>query len=85
LLLNKSKCGYSIAVVVNNERKSCTAKHCRSQYVFNDGILPIGAAYWATLAEQVLPIQNAFLSEIGAESRKEEFTQHLTKHFTINN
>ncbi len=25
------------------------------QYVFNDDILPIGAAYWVALAEQYLP------------------------------
>ncbi len=25
------------------------------RYDFNDGILPIGASYWATLVEQLLP------------------------------
>ncbi len=27
------------------------------RYDFNDAILPVGASYWATLAEQLLPPQ----------------------------
>jgi metal-dependent amidase/aminoacylase/carboxypeptidase family protein len=27
------------------------------KYDFNDAVLPIGASYWATLAEQLLPKQ----------------------------
>ena len=31
----------------------------QSNYDFNDEILPIGASYWATLAEQILAVEMA--------------------------
>ena len=51
-LLNAKRGSY---IMLGGGRSSDDAMLHHPGYDFNDEILPIGASYWATLAEQLLP------------------------------
>ncbi len=42
-------------IMLGGARAGSDAQLHHPQYDFNDDILPVGASYWATLAEQLLP------------------------------
>ena len=51
-MLNKKQGSY---VMLGGSRSAADPQVHHPKYDFNDEILPVGASYWATLAEQLLP------------------------------
>jgi hippurate hydrolase len=51
-MLNAKQGSY---IMLGGARTEADPQVHHPRYDFNDAILPVGASYWATLAEQLLP------------------------------